>query len=754
MPSRAISGIIVAIILVSASILAIFFYFPGFLQRPERVPDVSDLTDISQSSIETEIKKVQTPFQQSLQESLDRLEREGKPRPKVTFESNVIAPPPSEREDLIQRQGSFETTVVAKTTIEFDGPQQAGKTRWDDIIIGKDNNDDDDDNDNNDEGSDGSSPSLQGQEEILLEGNLTQMLIDEHPEIYGEGRYQYGQEPRTFVIDENVTTTFVRAKEISILSESNPHSSSSSSSAGSTSSPLPLSPSSPPSSSATPFTSPSSSSRLPPPSSSFSSNVVMGFSYVPDRIDYSINPKWKFLFVTIAEAKAGFIFDVGFGLRLPIRVDVTTPSFPSSNLVAIAEGKRGGGEEVGRGEEREEGKGRQQHDFTTSITPLNFDAQDYERLGLPAENGHEFFARMEMFLGFKAWFLGKTVVNYAIDSKVDVGEFCLEKLQINCQDFVTPFGLDENGIQREFPIPAIDMSPDDTGLEYHIGIISLGLGLRVKPELSSDKITAQWLYVGSDTPIGEREERGEEGGGEGEGMRESGEIVYDAAYPAAFSFGQGMDGEGDMERNVGATGLGNSTSGTVIVLDNYKLHLNRQIIALLANVQLEFFGYDLYQTKYWKLTEFNFSSFFGEPVIRQHAGTQGVVVSWNRALLLPVSADEDNNNDKEMEPEAIGGADSSFNATLTVSTDKNAYATGDTVIISGYSAKTGQPALIQVFNPRGAAYRFDVIPASDIGSDGKYTYLLKIGGKLGEDGTYRVIITESDQRAETTFSFN
>lgn len=66
-------------------------------------------------------------------------------------------------------------------------------------------------------------------------------------------------------------------------------------------------------------------------------------------------------------------------------------------------------------------------------------------------------------MGFKAWFLGRTIVNYSIDTNVDAGEFCQAQLGIDCQDFVTPFGADENGVPREFPIPYLEMSPDQTG---------------------------------------------------------------------------------------------------------------------------------------------------------------------------------------------------------------------------------------------------------------------------------------------------
>lgn len=584
-----------------------------------------------QNSKDSEAEKVRTPLQQSLQISIDQLASEGKPHPKVTFESNIIAPSQSEREALIQSGGSFDTKVVAKTVIEYDSPQQAGKSRWDDIIIN------------------GKDAASKGQGTIHLEGNLTQMLIEAHPEIYGEDGYEYGEEPRTFVIDENVTTTFVHSSEVSVLSEGSGNSQTLS-----------------------------------------SSNVVMGFSIVPDRIDYSINPKWKSGPITIAEAKAGFILDVGFGLRLPVRVDVTT-----SDSTVI------GG----------------QQDFKTSITPLDFNAEDYERIGIPPEDGHEFFARSELFMGFQAWFLGKTIIKYAIDSNVDLGESCTVATGIDCQDFVTPFGLDENGVPREFPLRTLEFSPDKTGLELDISGISIGLGLKIDPEIGSDRITADWSLTGN--------------------SYSKGEIIYSAASPAQYSFGQIEPTAMTSDQEV--------NDETIITIDNYKFHLTRQIIRVLGNVQFEFFGHDVYESRYWTIIDFNFTSVFGESSIGQHRGTSGVLVSWSENTTSE-------NPSTIVKPEVVRAAGS--NATLTVATDQVAYTTGDTVVISGYSALTGVPIVVQVFNPLGAAYRIDLIPNADIDDDGKFSYSFKIGGELGKSGTYKVVISESKQNAETTFSFN
>lgn len=93
----------------------------------------------------------------------------------------------------------------------------------------------------------------------------------------------------------------------------------------------------------------------------------------------------------------------------------------------------------------------------------------------------------------------------------------------------------------------------------------------------------------------------------------------------------------------------------------------------------------------------------------------------------------------------------SNNTVLTISVAKEKYVTGDTVLISGSAGLKEEPIFLQVFNPKDAAYRFDLIPSSSIRSDGTYNYSLKVGGKLGIDGVYRVIATQLDQNATTTF---
>ena len=488
--------------------------------------------------------KVLTPVQESYQRSVEKLKSEGKPYPKVTFETEVTVPEPSERAASIESKGTFESKIAAKTIIEYDGPQEAGKERWDDIIV---------------ENPD-SPPSTTANvnvnstgELVQLRGNLTQMLIDEYPEIYedgdGKGRYQYGEEPRTFVIEETLDITFAESDNAPFIPQDNATSS----------------------------------------IQTKSSNMVMGFSYVPTKIEEKVRAEVKVLRIfTIAAAEAELLLDVAYGLRLPVNVDVTRPE----SMVA----------------------GRE-YFLETSITPLDFAAEDYEKMGLPAENGHEFFARVEGFAGLKGWLFNSLIIDESIDTEMDIGKECSIQTGIDCQNFVTPFGLDEGGIPREFPIPSLYLSPDDTGLELGFAPITVGVGLKIDPEVGADNISAEWTASGDASA--------------------NGTIVYTKASPAQYPIGP-IIATGDFGSNSAGQEYSNNT--VAITLDSYGFHLTRQIIGLYGNLQLELLGRDLVQSKYYELYKFNFASIFGEPVLGQHEGVRGI------SSTVSVIADEENSD--------------------------------------------------------------------------------------------------------------
>ena len=77
---------------------------------------------------------------------------------------------------------------------------------------------------------------------------------------------------------------------------------------------------------------------------------------------------------------------------------------------------------------------------------------------------------------------------------------------------------------------------------------------------------------------------------------------------------------------------------------------------------------------------------------------------------------------------------------LTVETDEDSYATGDTITVTGQLTATNinQPILIQVLDPQGNRVRIDQFPA---GVNGSYSYDFPAGGLMDTDGTYTVMVS-------------
>src|SRR5579885_243671 len=98
------------------------------------------------------------------------------------------------------------------------------------------------------------------------------------------------------------------------------------------------------------------------------------------------------------------------------------------------------------------------------------------------------------------------------------------------------------------------------------------------------------------------------------------------------------------------------------------------------------------------------------------------------------------------------GYENNTGAPITVQTDRSRYQTGDTIVISGSvgTLAPGQAMLLQVFNPNNFLYRADMLAPAN---DGSYNYNLNIGGPLGISGTYVIVISYNQQKAQSTFSF-
>lgn len=88
----------------------------------------------------------------------------------------------------------------------------------------------------------------------------------------------------------------------------------------------------------------------------------------------------------------------------------------------------------------------------------------------------------------------------------------------------------------------------------------------------------------------------------------------------------------------------------------------------------------------------------------------------------------------------------------SISTNKKSYELGEEVSITGYINPISgeQPAVLQIFNPSGAAYRFDYV---EVEHDGIFSYVLKIGGPLAIGGTYEVRFVYGGETLVTQFEF-
>jgi hypothetical protein len=254
--------------------------------------------------------------------------------------------------------------------------------------------------------------------------------------------------------------------------------------------------------------------------------------------------------------------------------------------------------------------------MTTALEPKNFDSHDYEMLGIPGLNGHEFEADAIFNLSVEAYILGHKVIDVSESKSLDVGELCQTEFSIDCQDFVTPFGKDGNGNVREFPLPTVTLNPKQTGLKVDYEIVDpivglagvqgwVGIGLRLDPEFRSDKITAEWSAAGS--AIG------------------TGDLVYRDEKPAQLDIGPI------------ALDKVSSQDAAEIVIENFEYHLDIMKLKFGANLQTEgcvtLIGFCLplgigdysFRTDYLQLFTFDLTEVTGELVIPQHEGTPGVI---------------------------------------------------------------------------------------------------------------------------------
>lgn len=286
--------------------------------------------------------------------------------------------------------------------------------------------------------------------------------------------------------------------------------------------------------------------------------MLMGFTFAPPVVEWGYDIKEEVcadllvgkVCVEVFFARIGYEFDIAAGLRLPVEVEIR--QLPENN----APGARAETHPllVTRLEPKDFSVG----DFKRICSENNL-SNDCERFAFPeffdafnpltsgdAEDGSELVARSTLFAGVQVRVLRVPLINWAVDSDVDLLAMCsmiqlraaaegatladiakigtglatgdLSELMAqikaaNCASFTTPFGFDDSGKFRTFPFTApIDvradcaealvrgeviniggkMYPICTGLVLGTNGASLGVGLGVEASLGSTRIDANW----------------------------------------------------------------------------------------------------------------------------------------------------------------------------------------------------------------------------------------------------------------------
>jgi hypothetical protein len=286
------------------------------------------------------------------------------------------------------------------TTLQYDNPQQAGLTMWPLLLVAN----------------------------ATGTYNETQKVIDAYPSVYGPGgAYTYGEEPRNYTITElfNITNPEpIEAPAMALAPR------------GLTS---------------------TSISVMSFPDSTTTQDILMGFTLAVPKIDWTIGTKVSVWGFVIFEARAGFYMDIGFGLRLPVRVSMSHP-----DLMTVS------------------------HSYTlsTSVAGVDWGPTDYSNAGLPSDavyDGNEFVFRFKFFLGVKLTVMDVDLIDWYIQSDMDESE-----------NFATPLGTG-----AQIPIPTLTIPPDVTGLELSEYGASIGIGLSLEPSLVPDYIKADWSASGA-----------------------------------------------------------------------------------------------------------------------------------------------------------------------------------------------------------------------------------------------------------------
>jgi uncharacterized repeat protein (TIGR01451 family) len=438
-----------------------------------------------------------TPYQSALAEAVAERQAAGLPVPSsVTFDVQRT-------DGAVKSAGARGTaaptvSVTATTTIEFANPQQAGYDEWPALVV----------KDNLPEAFSGK----------VMAGDYTEAyrekLAEQIPGVWET--YEFGQEPRIYTTTETINITYppeelpqnppmykkiplrdpIPVREIlnqgQATYDDRPES--------------------------TALNYPPGMPVWAPSAAATGEDILTGFTYSGPHIDYTIGDRLEICLFGICgevyDFKAGFELDWAMGLRLPAHATLAGPD----------EMRLGG-----------------DYNLTTSLTPLDWSAEQYTASGVAPENGNEFALRLYFFAGLRAEIIG-----------IDLCPNCYAELDFDeSESFTTPFGS-----EAEFPIPSITIPI----YSIDIAVLYFGLGLTIDPHLTSTMLTADWTAVpGSD-------------------CSGSGSVTY-AAPGAPVTFGLVTAGDiGPSDR-------------CEVRLDNFRYWFNEFVINLLADLDFRVFGY-------------------------------------------------------------------------------------------------------------------------------------------------------------------
>lgn len=371
-----------------ALVVALLAVMPG--SSAAAAPQRSDDPTPTPAPAPAFLSEGRTPLQSALLRTIAERKAQGLPVPSgVTFEfTQEAGPGPTGMTPQGAKPGQ-QVTYVGRTTLHFDNPAQAGRSEWPALIVA------------------GQLPP--GATGTFLAGDYTAQVrakVEEQlPGIWS--RVTFGQEARTCTYTEHITVTENSA---------------------------------------------SGTGAIPAPALPQSDETLLGFTIVGPNISYVIDECLEVLAVDVACFRAGFEFDYGLGLRLPMQIGIT-------GMEPMLEGSTYTG--------------------GTSALGVDWATERYGAAGVPAESGNEFVMRLLVFAGVHLDVIGIDVVDFGIN--VD---------ENHSRSFASPFGPGAT-----FDLPSVNVPVWGKDL----GIAEMEVGVQLTPRLGSDRLDALWSVSGEGT---------------------------------------------------------------------------------------------------------------------------------------------------------------------------------------------------------------------------------------------------------------